>query len=115
MTAEEDAVDEMGVSGRWEFASSLNLSKRRLWTLRVPFELGRLISPAAERSSTSADASTDMMKMLVFWKAWIWKCKEFGRENFEKSRGGGKKVQVEEIRGRRRQLPFIKARLVLLR
>jgi hypothetical protein len=74
---EEDDVDEMGVSGTWEFSSSLDLFKRRLWTLRVPFELGGLMSPAAARSSTSADASTDMMKMLMFLKACIWNCREF--------------------------------------
>jgi hypothetical protein len=68
---EEDDVDEMGVSGTSEFSFLLDLFKRRLWTLRVLFKLGRLMSLVVERSSISVDMSTDMMKMLMFFKACI--------------------------------------------
>jgi hypothetical protein len=74
----EDNVNEIGVSGRWELSSSLDLFKRRLWTLRVPSKEVGLTSPVEERSSTSADARTDMTKVIVFLKACLWNYREFG-------------------------------------
>ena len=55
------------------------------------------MSPAAERSSTSAGASTDMMVVLENVEDSVWGIEELVCKNLEKSRDGGRirRMQVD--------------------
>jgi hypothetical protein len=66
--AEVDDTDEIDVSERCKFSSSLHRFRRGLWILRVASELSGLKRPVETGTSTSAGERTDIMRWSSRWR-----------------------------------------------